>query len=282
MQDFMGLEYTYFQQTRTGGCAYHLNRAPMPGKVSPKEFIHLLNALQHRQEAQRVAVDGVSLDPQLAMLRQWQTERLTNTYSDLLADEEYRSACLFFLSDLYAPRDFSQRNHDAEYIYNLLSRFLPEDMLALLADAIRINQLTSQLDHTLLKVLVDDLGATETITPQLYARAYRLCDNYAERKEQITLLTRTLQEAAEGARNPLFAVSLRLVRGPAQRAGWFELYDFLERGYLACKPMQNVDAFVGTIQRREMEILDKIFADDEETFVQQENNTPTIDDSINS
>jgi hypothetical protein len=276
------MEYTYLQQPQTGGCEEHLNCAPMPGKASPKELIHLLNELQHRQEAQRVAVEDVSLDPQLALLRQWQTERLANTYSDLLADEQYRPACLFFLSDLYAPRDFSQRNHDAEHLYSLLSRFLPEAMLALLADAIRINQLASQLDHALLKVLVDDLEVKDTLTPQLYAEAYRLCDNYSERREQIELLTRTLREAAEGARNPLFAVSLRLVRGPAQRAGWFELYDFLERGYLACKPMRNVEAFVGTIQQREMELLDKIFAGDTEPFGQLKFNTPAIDDSMNS
>jgi hypothetical protein len=250
----------------------------MAGKASPKEFIHLLNELQHHQDAQRVAVDGVDLDPRLILLRQWQTERLTNTYRDLLADEQYRSACLFFLSDLYAPRDFSQRNHDAEHLYDLLSRFLPEGMLALLADAIRINQLTSQLDHALLRVLANDLGVTDTITQQVYAQGYRLCDNYAERKEQIRLLTQTLREAAEGARRPLFAASLRLVRRPAQRAGWSELYDFLERGYLACRPMRNVETFVGTIEQREMELLDKIYAGDDEPFTK--NNQPAIDDSI--
>jgi hypothetical protein len=251
----------------------------MPGKVSPQELIQLLSELQHRQEAQRVMIDDIALDPQLAMLRQWQTERLANTYNDLLANEQYRAACLFFLSDIYAPRDFSQRNHDAEHLYNLLSRFLPEVMLTLLADAIRINQLTSRLDHALLKVMVEDLEVKETITPPIYAQAYRLCNNYSERWEQIELATKILREAARGARNPIFAASLRLVRGPAQHAGWFELYDFLERGYLACKPMRKVEAFVETIEQREKEILERIFAGDDEPFVK---NNLAIDDSINS
>ena len=238
----------------------------MAEKISPKEFIRLLHELQHHQEAQRAPVDVTELDPQLAMLRQWQSARLANTYADLLADEQYRSACLFFLSDIYAPRDFSQRNHDAEHLYTLLSRFLPEAMLALLANAIRINQLTSQLDHTLLKVLVENLGVTDTITPQLYTQAYRLCDNYPERLNQIELLAKILWEAAKGARNPIVAVSLRLARGPAQNAGWFESFDFLERGYLACKPMRNVDTFVNTIVQRETALLDKIFAGDPEPF----------------
>jgi hypothetical protein len=251
----------------------------MPGKVSAKEFIQLLRELQSRQDAQRIVIDGAELDPQMVMLRQWQAERLANTYADLLADEQYRPACLFFLSDLYAARDFSQRNHDAEHLYNLLSRFLPEGMLGLLADAIQINQLTSQLDQTLLRVLVDDLGVKDTITRQVYAQAYRLCNNYPERRAQIELLTRILREAAQGARNPIFAISLRLVRGPAERAGWFELYDFLARGYLACKPMKDVDFFVKTIEQRELEILDKIYAGEDDPFIKY---TAAIDDSANS
>ena len=123
----------------------------MPEIVSPKEFIHLLSELQHREEAQRQAIDNTMLDPQLASLRQWQSERLARTYTDLLNDKQYRSACLFFLSDIYSPRDFSQRDQDAEHLYNLLSRFVPQAMLRLLADAIRTNQLTDQLDRALLR-----------------------------------------------------------------------------------------------------------------------------------
>jgi hypothetical protein len=238
----------------------------MPEKVTPKEFIHLLSELQHRQEAQRVPVEGACLDPQLAILRQWQSERLAGTYADLLASEQYRAACQFFLSDIYAARDFSQRNYDAEHLYHILSRFLPEAMLVLLAETIRLNQLTNRLDHALLQVLTADLGMVDTITPQMYAQAYRICDNYTERLEQIELLIDILKAAAKGARNPLFAASLRLVRQPAQRAGWLEVYDFLERGYLACKPMKDVERFVKTIQAREMAVLDKIFAGHPQPF----------------
>lgn len=239
---------------------------PDQEKIAPIEFIQLLRELQHREEARRKAANGVTLDPKLVLLRRWQSERLARTYADLLADEQYRAACLFFLSDIYSPRDFSQRDQDAEHLYNLLSRFLPAAMLTLLADAIRINQLTNQLDRALLKVLVEDLAMTDAITPQLYAQAYRLCDNYSERREQIELLVKILREAATGARNPIFAVSLRLARAPARRAGWDELYDFLKRGYAACKPMRNVDYFVATIYQREMDLLDRIYAGDPEPF----------------
>jgi len=229
-------------------------------KSSPQDLLSLLFDLQHSAEAQQQSLPGKDLENRLAMLRQWQSRRLAYTYADLLEDGQYRSACQFFLSDIYAPRDFSQRDHDAEHLHGLLARYLPEPMLRLLADTIRLNQLTNRLDQQLLHALFEDLGVTRQITPQTYAAGYRICDNHAERKEQIELLTSVLDEAAHGARRPVFAISLRLARFPAYHAGWFELYDFLDRGYTACKSMKNVSKFVSTIHQREMNILQSIFA----------------------
>jgi hypothetical protein len=88
--------------------------------------------------------------------------------------------------------------HDIERIYAYLSRVVPAQMLQLLTDAIGLNKLSNQLDHALLLVLADKLGVTDTITPQLYAEGYRVCDNYAERKYRIDLTTRLLRKVAEG------------------------------------------------------------------------------------
>jgi hypothetical protein len=74
------------------------------------------------------------------------------------------------------------------------------------------------------------------------------------------LLVETLNEAAHGARGPLFGVGLRLTRVPAYQAGWQELHAFLERGVSASRPMKNVAHFVDTIHHRELAILENIFA----------------------
>lgn len=231
-------------------------------KGSARKVVHLLRDLQHNREAQRQVVASTAMVPGLERLRRWQSERLAATYADLLDEPQYRSACTFFLNDIYAAKDFSQRDDDAENLHGLLSRFLPESMLRLLADTIRLNRMSTRLDLELLSAL----GEVETITPQAYAQAYRVCDNLAERREQIELLAQVLGEAAHGARGTVFAVSLRLARLPAQRAGWDDLYDFLARGYAACKPMRDVGRFVDTIYRREMAILENIFSATEDPF----------------
>ena len=51
-------------------------------------------------------------------LRAWQAARFERTYADLMASDRYRPAAEYFLSDLYGPKDFSERDDE-------LARLLP-------------------------------------------------------------------------------------------------------------------------------------------------------------
>ena len=225
--------------------------------------------LQHGKDRQRPELK--ELDPQLALLRTWQAERLSKTYADLMESKNFRPACEFFLDDIYAPRDFSQRDQDFVHIYDLASRFIPESFLELFKALLELNNLTNQLDLLLLDALVGPLGLTDQahpgITPALYAQAYRICDNYADRKYQIDLLAAVINDVGMGARDPLVWPTLQLARIPAGLGGWNELYDFATHGYQAFHAMRHPGVFSSTIQKREMAILDRIFAGDNDPFM---------------
>lgn len=193
-------------------------------------------------------------------LRTWQAERLSDTYEDFLTSPRYGPACEFFLSDIYAPREFFRRNRDIEYLYNVMSRFIPDIFLTLIHDAVDLFDLTNALDQKLLDVLVEDLGVDGDITPQLYAQAYRICDNYDDRVRQIDLLIAIGGKVDLTTHIPLVGTTLKLARRPAQRAGWHEIHNFLNRGFKAFKHMGGTKKFLQTIQEREMRILDKIYA----------------------
>jgi hypothetical protein len=221
--------------------------------------LHLISTMQASEELAHRDVTQKELEPGLRMLRSWQSMRLGNTYADLLEDKRFSAACSFFLSDVYGPRDFSQRDHDIEHLYDWLSRLLPAQMLRLLSSSIALNQMSNTLDHELLQILKGELDVKDTVSAELYAEAYRRCDNYELRRDQINLMAQVLKEVSEGARFPLVGITLKAFRKPAQQAGWDELYDFLSRGYEAFKPVRDSGYFVRTIQKREMTILDQIF-----------------------
>ena len=214
----------------------------------------LRGSLAHHE---RVA--GKQLSPLIAYLSAWQVHRLARTYTDLLADPDSSLGCRFFLDDIYAARDFSQRDHDGQRIYQFMNRFLPEAALIPLALALELSLLTQELDMALAEAMSEHLGVVDRFTQAQYEEGYRLCHNYADRARQIELIIEEGRHLERVRRLPFISTTLRVARGPAQRLGWHDMQSFLERGYEAWKSMKDPSTFLNTIKRRELAILDRIY-----------------------
>ena len=227
---------------------------------------HLLTHLAKARPGHHVQVEGQALPPEIVLLRAFQSRRLATTHADLLTHRRYRPATEFFLTDVYAPRDFSQRDADMQRFYEGVRRVLPERAVAILADVVALSNLTNELDERLARALVDELGVTDSITPQQYAAGYRICDNYDDRLRQIKLIGDIGRGIDRLIHIPFVAIALRLAHGPAVLAGWGELQRYLEHGFAAFKHMKGADEFLTTVDRRETAILDRIFAAHPEPF----------------
>ncbi len=226
----------------------------------------LLGLVGSLQDVKHQALSGTTLDPDVALLRAWQSRRLARTYQDLLDDERHRPACEFFLDDIYGPYDFSQRDHDIEQMYAFTRRFVPDTMLRPLAVTVELHQLSETLDRQLLDVLLNQLGVTDTITPELYAEGYRLCDNYATRVYQIELIEEICERIDGIVRNPLTGPTLSVAKRPLRSSGHVALVDFLDRGYTSFKHMHGSQHFRATIKQRELSLLDRMYAGEVNPF----------------
>jgi hypothetical protein len=239
----------------------------MKAKANPLRIVHdVLRAAQQSEDAQHRRVASAGLSPQMTALRTFQVARIQETYRDFAAQPQYASVMEFFTNDLYAPRDFTQRDHDAQRVYAFLQKFVPAKMLKLATDAIELTRLSYALDETLLRVLLEQLGWRKQLTPALYAEAYRRCNNIARREKQIDLLVTVMRDAADTAHMPLTGVALKLAKSPAHTAGWQELYAFLERGHQAFAKVKHPERFLKAIQEREYEIMRRLMAGEKEPF----------------
>lgn len=227
---------------------------------------HLLTHLAQARPGHHRKVAAQDLAPEIGLLRVFQSHRLATTHADLLASPRYRPATQFFLSDVYAPRDFSQRDADMQRFYEGVSRVLPERAVSILANVVVLSDMTNDLDARLAQVLVSELGVTDSITHQQYAAAYRICDNYDERQHQIRLIGEIGRGIDRLVKIPFVSISLRLAHAPAVLAGWSELQHFLERGFSAFKHMKGAEEFLSIVETRENGILNRIFADDPDPF----------------
>ena len=191
-------------------------------------------------------------------LRAWQAERLAATYRDLLASARYHDAARFFLTDLYGPKDFSERDHEIERILPTMSATLPAAGIRTIALAIEVDALSEELDAAMVAELRRD-RAMAKITAEAYAGAYRRAAHRRQRERQLGLIGEIGEALAALTRRPLIHAALRIMRGPAKLAGLAELHMFLEHGYDAFHRMGDPVEFLETIATREEIILRQLF-----------------------
>ncbi|GAB4167635.1 MAG: hypothetical protein Fur0039_05530 [Rhodocyclaceae bacterium] len=192
-------------------------------------------------------------------LREWQALRLARTHRDLLEDTRYGPAAAFFLSDLYGPKDFAERDAEVERILPSLVAWLPAAALRTLALAIEMDALSERLDAATARALARNGGEAE-IDEAAYARAYRAAGNRAARIRQIELIGEVGASLERLTHSPLLAGILRMMRVPAHLAGLGALQEFLERGFAAFRSMNGAEEFIRRISSRETAILERLFS----------------------
>jgi hypothetical protein len=201
---------------------------------------------------------ALAADPQLARhwlaLKHWQSQRLAQTYPDLLASERYHDAAQFFLDELYGAKDFEQRDAETRRVVPKLARMLPESAVETLVAAVELDELSETLDSEMAALLGD------SITAASYAQAFRQVGTREQRDAQVGAVERIGQTLDKLARVPLLRASLHLMRAPAAAMGLAHLHGFLEGGFDAFAKMKGAREFLGTITRRERVLIERIYA----------------------
>ena len=151
--------------------------------------------------------------------------------------------------DVYSAKDFRKHDNEIKHLYEILHQsFLPDALLVLVKTVIELDGLTTTLDEALWEVLEEELGVEDTITPQLYARAYRICDNYDERAYQIELIVEVGHMVETTTKIPMIATLLKVARRPVTGAGWGDLREWIDRGLGSFQRMHGAHEFLGAIQ----------------------------------
>jgi hypothetical protein len=188
-------------------------------------------------------------------LKRFQAGRLARTHAALLAAPDSHDAALFFLDELYAAHDLSQRDIDLERIVPTMQRLLSYQALRTITNAIVLDALSERLDTAMARALGPEFSAAD------YLRAYRTVTAQDERAHQLALVQELGESLCALVKIPLLSATLSMMRAPARLAGLGELQQFLERGFHTFRKMRRPQDFVAAIVARERAVSAAIYAD---------------------
>ena len=208
--------------------------------------------------------DAAKADPKAATARQriraWQSQRLARTHASLLANPQFAEAAAFFLTDIYGANDPARLYDDVRRVLPTVVKILPAAGLETVSDAIELDALSEDLDAAMVKTLGKRVNR---LTAAAYGEAYRKVDRRKDREHQIDLIQHLGQSLDRLAKRPFISTALRMMRKPAQVAGFGELQSFLERGYTAFRKMGSADEFIDRVITHERKLLEALFAGDD-------------------
>jgi hypothetical protein len=207
---------------------------------------------------------AANASPRLATLRAWQTARIEASFADVLADPRMRAAGRFFLSDLYADRDFSARDRDVDRIMPIMVHLLPETMLRAARDAIELHVLSHALDLRMVDVMTRRRLAR--LDAERYGEVYREAGLPHLRRRQIALVVAVGRSLDAAVKRHGVHRLLRASRLPARAAGLSELQAFLERGFDAFAKLGGADRFLDRVAQGEGEVSRRLLAGHPQPF----------------
>ncbi len=190
-------------------------------------------------------------------LQIFQTRRLRRDHQDLARRSEYRRLAEFLFTDIYGPRDFSERDRQMQSLTPLLRR-LPGLTSQDMVQIFQLLHFSDQLDELLVDQLLS-MGVRPDFDEAIYEEAYRLAAGLADRRRQLDEVRNVLLHVHRLARNMLLGPALDSSHLLASAAGLGEIHTFLQHGYHALRPVRNITHFVETVDMRERERLKRIF-----------------------
>lgn len=188
----------------------------------------------------------------------WQRARIEHSHSELFEQPKNKPMANYFLTKLYGGDEFKLLAEQLARILpkaKKLERLARESALETGSMAIQAAILAIELDMHLAQWLVaEDLP----ISKDNMLTAYRAVDESAARRTQIGNLKEVCYRTDKYLNSFMLRKAFALAKGTAYRHNYQPLYDFIDAGFIAMKPLDSVSGFIEPFCKRELMIIDQV------------------------
>ena len=211
-------------------------------------------ALPHHEDA--------ALNKKLNEVQSWQQARIKRTHSTLFEQPKNQLMADYFLTQLYGGDEFKVLAEQLGRILpkaKKLERLAKESSLEAGSMGIQASILAIELDlHLAQWLLEQELAVNE----ENMLLAYRTVDEANERRVQINNLKDVCYRTDKDLNSFMLKKAFAMAKGTAYRYNFQPLYDFIDSGFKAMKPLKSVSSFIEPFCARELEVIDEVHAMD--------------------
>ncbi|WP_350560717.1 FFLEELY motif protein [Psychrobacter sp. CAL346-MNA-CIBAN-0220] len=202
------------------------------------------------------------LSARLSEVQTWQRARIQRTHSEVFEQPKNQLMADYFLTQLYGGDEFKLLAEQLARILpkaKKLERLAKESALETGSMAIQAAILAIELDlHLAEWLMAQDLPVNE----DTMLAAYRAVNEDDERRAQIGNLKEVCYRTDKYINSFFLQKAFALAKGTAYRHNYQPLYDFIDSGFIAMRPLDSVSGFIDPFCALELMIIDQVHASD--------------------
>lgn len=199
----------------------------------------------------------------------WQKQRMQATHSKQFAEKQNVLMSEYFLNRLYGGPDFDAL---AEQIARLMKyahkaeKLIPENAVKTGTSGVSLAILAVQLDEQVAMQLLEDYHPHEALNDEMMRLTYLKIDQGQSRLRQLDLLDQLGYSLDKYMRSFMVQTAFKMCKGAASKYNFDIMYEFMQDGFLAMKPLKSAEKFVKDFTAVERQIIHKVHAGDPHPF----------------
>ncbi len=225
------------------------------------ELLTLYHQLHYHQNPQ--------LLQRLRDVQAWQKKRIQAMHVAQFQQKNNQLMADYFMNRLYGGPDFDVLAQQIERLLQYahkVEKVLPASAIQTGTSAVYLAVLAVQLDEQVAIQLLKDHAADLPLTDEIMRQAYLKLDQQSQRLEQLQLLDQLGSSLDKYMRSFVVYTAFKMCKGSAYKHRFDTLYDFMQEGFLAMKPLKSAEQFVKAFTAIERQVITKVHAGDPEPF----------------
>lgn len=206
--------------------------------------------------------NDAALHAKLNEVQEWQRARIRQTHKQMFEQPKNKPMANYFLTKLYGGQEFELLAKQLERILpkaKKLERLAKESALETGSLAIQASILAIELDMHLAQWLIKQELPVNT---ENMLAAYRAVDEASARRHQINNLKDVCYRTDKYLNSFMLRKAFSLAKSTAYNRGYQPLYDFIDAGFEAMRPLKSVSGFIEPFCERELKIIDQVHSAD--------------------
>lgn len=202
-------------------------------------------------------------------VQHWQKQRMQRTHAKQFAEKHNVLMSEYFINRLYGGPDFdalaAQIARLTRYAHKA-EKLIPDNAIKTGTSGVKLAILAVQLDEQVAMQLLEDYPSNPTLNDEMMRQTYLKLDQSTDRMLQLQLLDDLGHKLDKYMRSFMVYTAFKMCKGAAHKYHFEVMYDFMQDGFLAMKPLKSAEKFVREFTAVERQIVERVHAGDPAPF----------------